>query len=57
MREAEMASLTWPILIGVNVTSFAIFCRLRWKEKYPLTTLIGMFGCVLGIIMMIAGRK
>ena len=57
MREAAMASLAWPMLIGVNVTTFSIFCRLRWKEKYPLTTIIGMVGCVAGIIMMIIGRK
>ena len=57
MRAAEMASLTWPMLIGVNVTSFSIFCRLKWKEKYPWSTIIGMAGCVIGIIMMIIGRK
>lgn len=57
MKEAEMASLTWPMLIGVNVTSFSVFCRLVWKEKYPLTTILGMAGCVAGIIMMIVGRK
>ena len=57
MREAAMASLAWPMLIGINVMSFSIFCRLRWKEKYPLTTVIGIAGCVLGIILMIAGRK
>ena len=57
MREAAMASLTWPMLIGVNVTSFSICCRLKWKEKYPWSTIIGMAGCVIGIIMMIIGRK
>ena len=57
MKEAAMASLTWPMLIGVNVTAFSIFCRLWWKEKYPLTTILGMVGCVAGIIMMIVGRK
>lgn len=57
MKEAAMASLTWPMLIRVNVTSFSIFCHLVWKEKYPLTTILGMIGCVAGIIMMIVGRK
>lgn len=57
MREAAMASLTWPMLIGVNVTVFSVFCRLKWKEKYPPATVLGMAGCVLGIILMIAGRK
>ena len=57
MKEAEMASLTWPMLIGLNVTIFSIFCRLKWKEKYPHVTIIGLVGCVLGIIMMIIGRK
>lgn len=57
MREAAMAALTWPMLIGVNVTTFSVFCRLKWKEKYPWTTVIGMAGCVAGIIMMIIGRK
>ena len=57
MRDAGMASLAWPMLIGVNVTVFSVFCRLKWKEKYPPATVIGMAGCVLGIIMMIAGRK
>ena len=52
-----MASLTWPMLIGVNVTVFSVFCRLKWKEKYPPATVLGMAGCVLGIILMIAGRK
>ena len=57
MRAAGMASLAWPMLIGINVTSFSIFCRLKWHEKYPLSTIIGMTGCILGIIMMISGRK
>lgn len=55
MREAAMASLSWPMLIGVNVTTFSIFCRLKWKEKYPPATILGMAGCVAGIIMMIVG--
>ena len=57
MREAAMASLAWPMLIGVNITTFSIFCRLKWKEKYPPATVIGMVGCVAGIIMMVIGRK
>lgn len=57
MKKCGMASLAWPLLIGVNTTLFAIFCRLRWKEKYPLTTIIGMMGCVLGVILTIWGRK
>ena len=57
MRQAGMSSLVWPMLIGINVTVFSVFCRLKWKEKYPLTTLLGMAGCVLGLIMIIWGRK
>lgn len=57
MRNAAMSSLTWPMLIGVNVTAFSIFCRLKWKEKYPLSTVIGMVGCIFGLIMIIWGRK
>ena len=57
MRDAAMASLAWPLILGVNVTVFALFCRLKWKEKYPPATVIGMAGCVLGIILMIWGRK
>lgn len=57
MKEAGMASLTWPMLIGLNVTIFSVFCRLKWKEKYPPSTIIGLAGCVTGIIMMIVGRK
>lgn len=57
MKKCGMASLTWPLLIGVNTTLFALFCRLRWKEKYPLTTVIGMIGCILGVILTIWGRK
>lgn len=57
MREAGMAALTWPMLIGINVTAFSVFCRLKWKEKYPPATVIGMIGCVLGLIMIIWGRK
>ena len=57
MKKCGMASLTWPLIIGVNTTLFAVFCRLRWREKYPLTTIIGMAGCVLGVILTIWGRK
>lgn len=57
MRTAAMSALTWPMLIGVNVTAFSIFCRLKWKEKYPLSTVIGMIGCISGLIMIIWGRK
>ena len=57
MKDAAMTALTWPMLIGINVTVFAVFCRLKWKEKYPPATVIGMAGCVLGIILMISGRK
>jgi|GEM_PF-6693082 len=57
MHEAGMASLTWPMLIGINVTAFAAFCHLKWREKYPPSTVIGMIGCILGSIMIIWGRK
>ena len=57
MRDAAMASLAWPLILGVNVTVFSVFCRLKWKEKYPPATVIGMAGCVLGIVLMIWGRK
>jgi len=57
MKQCGMAALTWPLIIGGNTTLFAVFCRFRWKEKYPLTTVIGMIGCVLGLILTIWGRK
>ena len=57
MRKAGMASLTWPMLIGINITAFSVFCRLKWKEKYPPATVIGIIGCILGLIMIIWGRK
>lgn len=57
MRKAGMASLTWPMLIGINITAFSIFCRFKWQEKYPPATVIGMIGCILGLIMIIWGRK
>ena len=52
-----MASVAWPILICINVLAFSVFCRIKWKEKYPVTTIIGMAGCVAGLIMIIWGRK
>ena len=57
MKKCGMASLAWPLIIGVNPSCFAVFCRLRWKEKYPLTTILGMMGCILGVILTIWGRK
>ncbi len=57
MRKAGMASLIWPMLIGINITAFSVFCRLKWKEKYPPATVIGIIGCILGLIMIIWGRK
>jgi len=57
MRKAGMASMTWPILICINVMAFSVFCRIKWREKYPVTTIIGMAGCVIGLIMIIWGRK
>jgi len=56
-RAAGIAALTWPLLIGVNVTAFSLFCRFRWKEKYPPATVVGMAGCVLGLVLIIWGRK
>ena len=58
--DGHVGPLEWinaAVLIGVNVTVFSVFCRLKWKEKYPPATVLGMAGCVLGIILMIAGRK
>ena len=57
MKKCGMAALVWPLLIAINTSCFAIFCRLRWKEKYPLTTILGMIGCILGVILTIWGRK
>ena len=57
MKECGMAALAWPLIIGINTSFFAVFCRLRWKEKYPLTTILGMMGCILGVILTIWGRK
>ena len=57
MKKCGMAALAWPLIIGINTSFFAVFCRLRWKEKYPLTTIIGMLGCILGVILTIWGRK
>ncbi|MBE6392341.1 MAG: hypothetical protein E7042_09135 [Lentisphaerae bacterium] len=57
MKKCSMAALAWPLIIAINTSSFAIFCRLRWKEKYPITTIIGMIGCILGVILTIWGRK
>ena len=57
MKKCGMAALAWPLIIGINTSCFAVFCRLRWKEKYPLTTIIGMIGCILGVILTIWGRK
>jgi uncharacterized membrane protein len=57
MKKCGMAALAWPLIIAINTSCFAIFCRLRWKEKYPLTTMLGMAGCVWGLIMIIWGRK
>lgn len=57
MRSAGMASMTWPILICVNVMVFSVFCRVKWKEKYPLSTIAGMVGCVFGLVMIVWGRK
>lgn len=57
MQKAGMAALAWPMLVGINVTSFTLFCRLKWKEKYPLQTVIAIAGCVLGLILIIWGRK
>ena len=57
MHKSEMSALTWPLLIGINVTTFSIFCRLKWREKYPLGTIIGMTGTIIGLILIIWGRK
>ncbi|MBO4646581.1 MAG: EamA family transporter [Lentisphaeria bacterium] len=57
MRGSGMASVAWPILICINVLVFSVFCRIKWKEKYPVTTIIGMAGCVAGLILIIWGRK
>jgi uncharacterized membrane protein len=57
MRQVGMASMAWPILICINILTFSVFCRIRWREKYPVTTILGMIGCVAGLIMIIWGRK
>ena len=57
MKKCGMAALAWPLIIGINTSGFAVFCRVRWKEKYPVTTIIGMIGCILGVILTIWGRK
>ena len=57
MKKCGMAALAWPLIIAINTSGFAIFCRLRWKEKYPITTILGMIGCILGVILTIWGRK
>lgn len=57
MKKCGMAALAWPLIIAINTSCFAVFCRLRWKEKYPLTTIFGMIGCILGVILTIWGRK
>ena len=57
MKKCGMAALAWPLIIAINTSGFAVFCRLRWKEKYPMTTIIGMMGCILGVILTIWGRK
>ena len=57
MHKSAMSALTWPLLIGINVTAFSIFCRLKWHEKYPTGTIIGMSGTIIGLILIIWGRK
>ncbi|MBE6358125.1 MAG: hypothetical protein E7057_02625 [Lentisphaerae bacterium] len=57
MQKAGMSSLAWPMLVGINVGTFSLFCRLKWKEKYNLSTIIGMLGCISGLILIIWGRK
>ena len=57
MQKAGISSLVWPMLVGINVGSFSIFSCLKWKEKYSLTTILGMAGCVTGLILIIWGRK
>jgi multidrug transporter EmrE-like cation transporter len=56
MAEAGRASLLYPLVTGVNVTSFALFCRVWLKEHLGPAGWTGVAIGVGGILMLGIGR-
>lgn len=52
MNGIGASALVFPIVIGVNITTFSLYSRFRLRERYTKRTLCSLFLCVSGIIIL-----
>lgn len=52
MNAAGASALVFPIVIGVNISTFSLYSKFRLKEPYSVLSVTSLLLCLFGIILL-----
>ena len=52
MNRVEASALVFPIVTGVNISTFSLYSRFRLREPYSAISVCSLLLCALGIIFL-----
>lgn len=52
MNAAGASALVFPIVIGVNISTFSLYSKFRLKEPYNVLSVTSLLLCLFGIILL-----